>query len=122
MISLKKQSVLVVAFILCIPHASFSQEAGHMESKVLLCAGAIRAAYVACEKFSTFIIKEKNYGDLGKFLSDINNYDVTIGADKGGYSVSFSPLPYEGSLPTGGGAVYHVDGVSYQVTSESHFK
>jgi hypothetical protein len=122
MISLKNVKAALVVFMLCFPCLGLSQGAGGMESRSSLRAGAIKAAYTACEKFSVAINREKNYGELGKFLSDINNYDVTIEPEKGGYAVSFLPLPYEGEAIAGGGAVYHIDGVTYQIISERHYK
>lgn len=119
MICLKK---LGAAFLLSVPCVGFSQGANHVKAKVSLSPGAVRAAYVAYEKFSIFIRREKGYGDLGLFLSDIDNYVVTIDGENNGYLVRFEPLPYEGEVLSGGGAVYHVEGVKYRVVGEEHSK
>lgn len=120
MISLRIVSVASFVLMLCLPCLGLSQ--GHEELKTSLKPEAIKAAYAACKEFSVFIGRRKSQDGLGKFASDINNYDVTIEPEKGGYAVYFVPLPYEGMAISGGDAIYHVNWVTYQVVGERHYK
>lgn len=120
MISSRKVSVASFVFMLCWPCLGLSK--GCEKLKTSLRPGAIKAAYAACEEFSVFIGRRKSQNELGKFTSDINNYDVSIEPEKGGYAVYFVPLPYEGMAISGGDAIYHVNGVTYQVVGERHYK
>ncbi len=124
MILLRKLSVALAVLMFCLPELGFSQGqgVGQPGPKTSLSPAEIRAAYAACEKFSVFIDQTEDRGEAGKFFSDINNYSVVIEPEKGGYAVSFSPMPYKGELVAGGSALYHVNGVTYQVTGERHYK
>ncbi|UPG90697.1 hypothetical protein L2Y96_02680 [Luteibacter aegosomaticola] len=116
----KKRIAFIAISTLLVTSAALPQ--GVVAQEESLRAGDIKAGYVACEKFSYFIGRLRPDGDLGRFLSDINNYKVKIKSDRDGYVVEFQPVPYEGALLNGGGALYHVDGTSFEVTSEKHYK
>lgn len=51
--------------------------------------GATKASQVASSQFATFISPEKEYGDLGLFLSDIDNYTMTVDDRTDGYLITF---------------------------------
>lgn len=92
------------------------------DQKITLQAGAVRAACVASEKFSGTIKSQEKYGQLGRFLSDIDNYSISIEKYDHGYLVIFTPLPYDGEEVSGGQGVYRVDNKNYKIISENHYK
>src|SRR4051812_31638509 len=50
-----------------------------------------------------------NTTPLGRFVSDVNNYRITILPSKETIVVRFSPQEFDGSLIRGGGYIYTLD-------------
>ena len=95
---------------------SMAEMQGHLSS------GATRAAALARTRFANFIGPEKGHGELGLFLSDVNNYDVTVDERDGNYLVTFRPGRYKGRALKGGGGSYVISRNDFSVVREWHSK
>lgn len=73
-----------------------------------LSSSCSQAEVLASQDFSKKISTEKQYDELGKFLSEINNYNLNVYEEPQLCRIVFSPKRYRGRSLSGGGAEYVV--------------
>lgn len=78
---------------------------------------AIKACETAYLDFNDRIalINLSSPSELGRFVSDINNYRITINNRKETFEVQFSPQQFRGSSLRGGGARYVLDAAGEKI-------
>lgn len=100
--------------------ASLSQASSHDNSGSAQCqeGGSLRAITVAYQDFSSFLTpyhQKTSRGDLGSYLSDIENYEIRAATEGNLYVITFSPGDYSGRTIKGGGAQYLVRKCSFRI-------
>lgn len=103
--SITRIFVLIFMLLLSV-NGCRSENSSIAEAQGNLSSSATKAASLARARFANFISPEKKYGELGLFLSDVNNYDMTVDERGGNYLVTFYPKRYNGRVLKGGSGVY----------------
>lgn len=101
--------------LLCFVVALLTARAQAGDFHSTLTGPAFKATLVAYDKFKSEIAKESKYGELGIFLSKIENYDVAINEEGDAFSIEFTPRLYQGGHLKGGGAEYLISKKDYAV-------
>lgn len=113
--------VLISAILLSVNGCRY-ENSSMAEAQSNLSNGAAKAASLARTRFANFISPEKKYGELGLFLSDVNNYDMTVDERDVNYLVTFYPKRYNGRILKGGGGVYIISKNNFSIIREEHSK